>query len=96
MRTYQTMYQNETRALEITINQQDGEEFVPSGASASIYDADDVVIINNQPAMVEDNKVRIIVGPTTTGFVGEYRVLWTIVRGPYTYHHVTDLDIVEP
>ena len=36
MNTYQSFYQNEVRALELTINDQDGYSFSPSGAYTQI------------------------------------------------------------
>ena len=96
MRTYQTMYQNEVRALEITINQQDGQEFTPSGAFVTITDAEDNIVLAEQTAQVEDNFVRTVIGTLVTQTIGEYKVLWKIVKEPYTYYHVTDLDVVEP
>jgi len=108
MRTYQTLYQNEIRAIEITINQQDGTQFIPSGAYVTILrtadsdnayagtDYTDTVVIAEQAAQVNGNSVSTLIGTTTTANVGTYKILWKILRSTYTYYHVTDLEVVEP
>lgn len=108
MRTYQTLYQNEIRAIEITINSQDGQEFIPSGAFVSVSrtadsdnaysgtDYTDTLVVSEQTALVDGNKVRTLIGNIVTANVGEYKVLWKIIKENYTYYHITDLDVVEP
>ena len=108
MRTYQTLYQNEIRDLEITINTQSGLEFIPSGAFVTILstadndnayagtDYTDTPVVSIKPAAIDDNKVSTIIGVDVTANVGTYKVLWKLKNGPYTYYHITDLDIVEP
>ena len=93
MNTYQSFYQNEDRALEISIDDQDGNDFSPSGAWVEVKNKADEIIISEQPAMVAGGSVRTLIGPTVTGTTGEYKVIWRLAYGGHTYYHVTILTI---
>jgi len=93
MKTYQTLYKNEKRAVEITINDQDGRPFLSDAASASVYDKNNVVIVAEQAATVSENTVYTIIDSTTTEIVGNYKIIWKLKKDNYKYQHVTDLII---
>jgi len=95
MNTYQSFYQNEIRALELTINDQDGNNFYPSAAYAEVKTDTGVQVVAEQPAMVDSNQVRTLIGTTVTATVGEYKVIWRILYSGYTYYHITILEVQE-
>lgn len=94
MQTYQALYQNERRAVELTINDQDGQDFAPSAAYASIEDSNGNTVITEQAAQVIGNTILTVVGPTVTANIGEYKIKWRILKSGYTYYHATDLEIL--
>jgi hypothetical protein len=93
--TYQSMYQNEIRALELTINDQDGAVFAPSAAYTSVRDSDGTTVVAEQDAQVDNNQIRTIIGTAVTATPGEYDVIWRIITTEYTYYHITQLEIQE-
>ncbi len=95
MNTYQSFYVDEDRALEITIDDQDGNDFVPSAAYAQVKTDKGVQVISEQPAMVVGNKIRTFIGTTVTATPGEYKVIWRVEYGGHTYYHITILEVQE-
>lgn len=95
MKTYQTLYVNENRAVEITINDQDGQDFEPDSATAQILDSDGNEIVGEQAAMVSGNQIYTIVGTTTTGTAGTYKIIWKITKDTYIYYHSTKVEVQE-
>lgn len=95
MNTYQSFYVNEDRALEITIDDQDGNDFSPSAAWAQVKTDKGVQVIAEQPAMVVGNHIRTIIGTTVTATTGEYKVIWRVAYGGHTYFHITILEVQE-
>jgi hypothetical protein len=93
MRTYQTLYEGEVRAVEITINDQNGQDFEPDEATAKILDSNDNVVVAEQDAMISGNQIYTIVGTATTSNVGTYKIIWKITKGSYIYYHSTDLEV---
>ena len=95
-RTSQEFNQNEIRAVELTIDDQDGTDFEPDIATTTIYDnSDDTVVVEEQDAQVDGSDVRTLIGIVTTANVGTYKIVWKIIKGDYTYYHATILDVVE-
>ena len=95
MNTYQSFYVGEDRALEIDINDQDGNDFAPSAAWAQVKTDKGVTIIAEQPAMRDGSKIITLIGPTVTATPGEYKVIWRIAHAGHTYYHVTILEVQE-
>ena len=95
MRTYQSLYKNERRAVEITINDEDGASFITDGASAAIYDGSGTVVVAEQAAYTDSNKIYTIVGTTTTANIGKYKIVWKLIKDTYIYYHSTDLTVQE-
>jgi len=95
MNTYQSFYQNEVRALELTINDQDGNDFIPSAAYAQVKTDKGVQVVAEQSAQVDSNQVRTIIGTTVTATAGEYKVIWRILYSQYIYYHTTILEVQE-
>ena len=96
-RTLQSFLQNEIRALEITVRDQDGNAFTPTGAYVEVQDANGEVVVAEQVAQVTSNTVNTIIGIATTAQVGTYYIIWRLVdsTGPYTYYHVTELEVAK-
>ncbi len=93
--TYQAFYQNEIRALQITINDQDGAAMAPSAAWVQIQDSTGAEVIAEQAAQVTANTVATLIGTTVTGTVGKYKIIWRISHNVHTYYHVSELEVME-
>ena len=91
--TYQAFYQNEVRALQIEIDDNDGTDFAPSAAYVSVKDEDGTEVVAEQAALVSSNTVSTLIGTTVTGTIGTYKVIWRILHSQHTYYHVTELEI---
>ena len=99
-RTSQEFNQNERRAVELTIDDQDGTTFEPDTAYVTVYDnSDDSEVVGEQDAYVDGSNIYTIIGPAVTANVGEYKIVWRIIKGEgesqYTYYHATILGVVE-
>lgn len=93
MKTYQTLYQNENRAIEITINDDDGQDFEPTSVKTYVLDSNGNTIIEEQDAMVSSNQAYTIIGTTVTATVGTYKLIWKIEKDSYIYYHRTDIEV---
>ena len=93
MRTYQTLYKNEIRAVEITINDQDGQPFLSDNAYTTIKDSNNTVVVAEQAAYTTENKVYTIVGTVTTGTIGKYKIIGKLIKDDYIYYLTTELQI---
>lgn len=95
MRTYQTLYRDEIRPVEITVNDQDGQPFLSDSASASVYDSNNEIVVPIQAAYTVSNKVYTVIGTVVTSTVGEYKIVWKLLKDTYIYYHSTDIIIEE-
>lgn len=99
MKSYITLYQNEVRAIEITIRDQEELDWLPSNAYVSVRDKNGNFIINETTAMVNDNKIYFIIPTTVTSVVGVYDVLWKIIKvdgsNTYVFYHKTNVIVEE-
>ena len=93
-RTQQEFIQNEIRKLELTINDEDGQNFIPSAAYVTVKNKAGTVVVAEKSADIVINKVSTLIDTTTTGTVGTYKVTWRIRKSLYTYYHLTDLEVV--
>jgi hypothetical protein len=98
-RTYATLYENEERAVEITIRDQDDVDFEPSGVFAEVRDTEGGVVLPEATCMVVANKAYAFISDTVTGIPGKYEVVWRIMKTvgevDYKYFHKTELLIEE-
>lgn len=96
-RTLQSFLQNEIRALEITVRDQDGNAFTPTGAFTEVQDVNGETVVAEQAASVVNNTVNTIIGIATTAQIGTYYIIWRLIdsAGPYTYFHVTELEVAK-
>lgn len=94
-RTYQAINKNEVRAIQISINDQTGSDFVPSAAFAKVIDESEDTVVEEQSAMVSGSNVYTVIGTTVTATIGEYTIIWRIVYGQYTYYHATTLEVTD-
>lgn len=92
-KTYQTFYKDEVRALQITVRDQNGNPFSPSGAYVEVQDNVGQTVIAEQPAQVTSNTVQTLIGTATTASSGTYNIIWRILYEQYTYLHVTELEV---
>lgn len=99
MNTYLTVYENEQRAVELTIRDNDDVAYTPDSATYVIKDSNGTVIVASATCMIDENKIYFMVTDTVTALPGEYDVIWTInkVSGANTYifHHKTKLVVEE-
>ncbi len=95
METYKSMYQNEARALEIEINDNDGASFAPSAAHVQVLDENGSTVVAEQAALVANNTIATVIGTTVTATPGEYKIIWRILHSVHTYYHVTKLEVQE-
>lgn len=91
--TYQSFLQNEVRALQIEIDDNDGTNFSPSAAYVQVQDNSGTEVVAEQAALVSGNTVSTLIGTTVTATVGKYKVIWRILHSEHTYYHITTLEI---
>jgi len=95
MKTYLTLYKNEKRAVELEIDDSDGQDFILGSSNSSVLDANNNVIVSEQAVYTYSNKAYTIIGTATTGTIGLYKIKWKIVKGSYTYYHITNLEVID-
>ena len=71
MKTYITFYQGEIRAVEITIRDQDDDDFDPSGAYFSVVDSDGTTVKAEADCLVTENKIYALINTEVTATVDE-------------------------
>lgn len=95
--SYITFYQNEVRAVEITINDQDDVAWTPSTAYMTVVDNDGDVIVSEAVVLVSANTVVGLIDTRTTETPGDYYLIWRILQtvgaSTYTYYHKTALVV---
>lgn len=94
MKSYITMYENEERAIELLIRDQNDTEWIPDAAYFKIQHGDGPTVVTEGPAMVSGNKIYALVTTAVTQWPGEYDVIWRILKvgtnnDQYTYYHKT-------
>lgn len=100
MKTYLTIYQNEQRAIDLLIRDQDDAEYTPTNVYAKIVDSNGNTVMAETEATVSSNVATILIQADYTDTVGVYEIVWRITKtvdGPvtYTYYHKTSLTIEE-
>ena len=99
MKSYVTLYQNEVRAVEITIRDEKDLIWEPSTAYFSIINSDGTTVLAEATAMVEDNKVFAIFPSSVSAICGSYDIIWKIVKtiaaNSYVYYHKTNVVVEE-
>ena len=97
--TYMTLYENEVRAVEISIRDQDDAVWYPSSAYVKIVDDDGNTVVNEVPAMVSENTILTKVDTNITSVPGKYHLIWKILKTSgsttYTFYHKTTLTVEE-
>ena len=98
MKTFISFNQNEIRAVELIVRDQNDDAFVPTDAYASVLDSDDVVIVEEAAAMLDSNAVSTLIDTTVTANIGTYYIKWKLIRTVdttnYTHYHRTRLDVM--
>jgi hypothetical protein len=92
--TYQELNINEIRAIQLTIDDNDGLAFAPSASYVTIKDKQGNIKVPRQAAFSDGNKVSTIVGTMTTSATGNYNVIWELYKSGYTYYHCTELEVI--
>jgi hypothetical protein len=99
MKSYITLYQNEVRAVEITIRDENDLVWEPSTAYFSIIDSNGTIVMAEATAMVDDNKVYAIFPANVSAVCGRYDIIWKLVKvegsNTYTYYHKTNVVVEE-
>jgi len=97
--TYMTLYENEVRAVEISIRDQDDAVWYPSSAYVKIVDDDGNTVVNEVPVMVFENTILTKVDTNITSVPGKYHLIWKILKTSgsttYTFYHKTTLTVEE-
>jgi hypothetical protein len=92
-KTYQELNIGEVRAVELTIEDNDGFDFAPSAAYVEILDKEDNIVVARKAAFTQDNKAYTIVGTATTSAEGRYSLIWELLKDGYTFYHCTELEV---
>ncbi|HRR49516.1 MAG TPA: hypothetical protein P5293_06130 [Bacteroidales bacterium] len=97
--SYITVNQNETRAIELLIRDQNDDPVYPDSAYARVVDAyTDIPVVSEMVAMVDGNKIYFLLTPVVTAEPGMYDVIWRIVKTEtsiYTFYHKTRVTVNE-
>ena len=93
METYTSLYQGETRALTIYVRDQNDDDFEPTSASTYIKDSLDNIIVNEVASLVSGASVIALVDTSVTSAIGNYDVVWKLVKSGYTYYHKTSVEV---
>lgn len=92
--TYQELNINEIRAVELTVEDKDGTQFIPSAAYVTVNNSQGNAIVARQAAFTSGNEISTVIGTITTSAVGDYSIIWEMLYGGYTYYHCTQLEII--
>jgi len=100
MKSYITMYENEERAVELLIRDQDDVAWTPDAAYFKILSSEGPTVVTEGPAMVTGNTIYALVTTVVTQNAGEYDIVWRIVKegendDSYTFYHKTRLVVEE-
>lgn len=99
MKTYLTIYQNEQRAAELEIRDQNDIEYTPTLVYAKIINSIGTTVLSETQAVVTGNKATILITSTISATIGDYEIVWRITKTSgettYTYYHKTQLVIEE-
>lgn len=92
--TYQTLYQNEIRNIELSLREDDETIFIPTSGAVNIYDEDDSLILSAN-AIINSNVISYLVNTTITETTGEYQIIWKINKNNENFYHKTILKVLE-
>jgi hypothetical protein len=96
-KTYETLYENEVRAITISIRDQEDSVWVPASASAWVVDSDGEIVVAETTATVSSNTVTFIIDTVVTSTHGTYELIWKISKPgsdvTYIYYHKTLLSV---
>lgn len=99
MKTYLTIYQNEQRAAELEIRDQNDAEYIPSFVYATVVNSVGATVLAETAALIIGNKASILIPSTVTSIIGEYEIIWKVLKTAgeitYTFYHKTQLVIEE-
>lgn len=97
--TYITFYEDEIRAVEISVRDQDDAIWTPTAAYITIVDEDGDVVVAETAAMVSSNTILGLINTTVTSTPGKYFIIWRILKtsgtSTYTFYHKTTLVVEE-
>ena len=95
METYQGLYINEIRILQITVNDDNGDPFTDFTATAEVLNSVGGTVVAETAATVDENTASTTINQTTTGTAGSYKIVWKISKSYHIYYHITELEIIE-
>lgn len=93
--SYITFYQNEVRAIELVILDQDDVSWVPTTAYYTVINELERIIVSLEPAQVTSTGVSALISTNVTETPGTYVVQWKLVKDSYIYYHKTTLIVNE-
>jgi len=96
METHQTLYQNENRAVSLTVLDKDKAAFDDMvTVTYTIEDDDATVVVTQQSATISSNTITAIVDTTVTASVGDYFITWKITdSNGYIFYHKTAIEVL--
>ena len=96
METHQTLYQNESRAVTLTILDQDNVAFTTiDSVTYTVENVSESVIVTSTAATVSSNTMTAVIGTTVTANIGDYFIIWKITdTDGYIYYHKTALEVL--
>lgn len=100
MKTYVEMYQNEQRALELEMRDENDLPYTPSIVYFKVVDSKGNIVQEEETCLILQNSAIALITPLTTANVGDYEVIWRILRNvtgqtTYTYFHKTQVVVEE-
>ena len=95
METYQELYINEVRQIQITVNDQDGNPFTNFTATATVLNSAGGTVVAETAGTVNENTISTTINQTTTRRTGKYKIVWKISKSVHVYYHVMELSVIE-
>lgn len=93
--TSEWFYQNEKKVVQIALYDDDNADFEPDSAYSTVKNSSGTVVIEEQSALSSGNLISTIIGPTVTGTVGEYYIVWRILKNDNIYYRKTNINVYE-
>jgi len=95
LETNQTLYQGESRAIQLTLLDQDNNAFTPASATYYTTDIDGTVIKASMDATLSTNTITGSAGITITDTPGNYYMIWRIIDSDgHIYYHRTYIQVL--
>jgi hypothetical protein len=97
METHQTLYQNENRAISLTVLDKDKTAFTDmSTVTYTVENSSGTVVVTQLSATISTNTITAIISTVVTATVGDYFIVWKITdSNGYIYYHKTAIEVID-